>query len=212
TYWHRDSATQLAKDFEILPQVQGRGRFLGVNAGVIANPIYEGHWWGEGEVKIYLDGDKANPTLAGTGTEDYIGTGWGQGIFFNDYAGCLYANKDDKGWAFYRYHVPDPVYFKTACRVTLPEMGSNKKELVAALQAKGVPLIPATLDDQLGPVKPLYIPGKVVDLNNTSLPDGYVMFYRSDDVSSTAYFYLDKPSNNLPPLQPVAVRTFGLKK
>jgi hypothetical protein len=211
-YWHRDTATTLTKDFELLPQVKGKGRFLGMNAGVIANNIYENHWWGEGEVKIYLDGDKSFPTLSGTGTEDYIGTAWGQGEFFNDYTGCLSANRDKAGWAFYRYHIPDPVFFKTDCKVTLPEMGSNKKELVAGLQAKGVLLVPATIDDQKGPVKPLYIKGKVTDLKDTSLPEGYVMFYRSDDVSSTAYFYLDLPSDNLPALQPLAIRTYKLPR
>jgi len=180
---------------------------------VFANPVYENHWWGEGEVKMFIDGDTNYPTLAGTGTEDYIGTGWGQGEFFNDYTGSLYANKNnDNGWCFYRYHIPDPVFFRSDIKVTLPEMGSNKKELVAALQAKGVPLIPATIDDQQGFPKPLYTPGKVVNLNDTTLPEGYVMFYRSDDVSSTAYFYLDKPANSLPPLQALGIRTYKLKK
>jgi hypothetical protein len=209
-YWHRDTATELAKDFELLPQVKGKGRFLGVNVGVIANPVYENHWWGEGEIKMYLDGDKNYPTLAGTGTEDYIGTGWGQGEFFNDYTGCLSANKDDAGWAFYRYHIPDPVFFKMDCKVVLPEMGSNKKELVAELQAKGVPLIPATIDDQQGYPKPLYTPGKITNLKEAPLPEGYIMFYRSDDVSATAYFYLDKPANDLPALQSLETRTYKL--
>ena len=209
-YWHRDTATELAKDFELLPQVKGKGRFLGVNVGVIANPVYENHWWGEGEIKMYLDGDKNYPTLAGTGTEDYIGTGWGQGEFFNDYTGCLSANKDEAGWAFYRYHIPDPVFFKTDCKVVLPEMGSNKKELVAELQAKDVPLIPATIDDRQGYPKPLYTPGKITNLKEAPLPEGYVMFYRSDDVSATAYFYLDKPANDLPALQSLEIRTYKL--
>lgn len=212
-YWHRDTATKLAEDFELLPRVHGKGRFLGVNVGVFANPVYENHWWGEGEVKMFLDGDTNYPTLSGTGTEDYIGTGWGQGNFYNDYAGSLYANKDgDNGWCFYRYHIPDPIFFKRDIKVVLPEMGSNKKELVAALQAKGVPLIPVTIDDQHGAPKPLYKPGKVSNLSDTSLPDGYVMFYRSDDVSSTAYFYLDKPTDDLPALQKLSVRIYKLNK
>jgi hypothetical protein len=210
-YWHRDTATTLAQDFELLPKVKGRGRFLGVNVGVFANPIYENHWWGEGEVKMYVDGDGEHPTLVGTGTEDYIGTGWGQGKFYNDFAGSLYTNdRKDNGWCFYRYHIPDPVFFKTDIKVTLPEMGSNKKELVAELQAKGVPLIPVTIDDQKGYPKPLYAPGKTTDLKNPSLPDGYVMYYRIDDVSATAYFYLDKPSANLPALQSLPMRTYKL--
>ena len=212
-YWHRDTATKLAEDFQLLPQVKGKGRFLGVNVGVFANPIYENHWWGEGEVKMYLDGDTNYPTLSGTGTEDYIGTGWGEGEFYNDYAGSLYANKNnDNGWCFYRYHIPDPIFFKQDIKVVLPEMGSNEKKLVAALQAKGVPLIPATIDDQHGTPKPLYKPGHIVNLNDTTLPEGYIMFYRSDDVSSTAYFYLDKPTDDLPALQPIDIRIYKLNK
>ena len=97
-------------------------------------------------------------------------------------------------------------------KVVLPEMGSNKKELVAALQARGVPLIPVTIDDQQGYPKPLYTPGKIVNLNDTTLPAGYVMFYRSDDVSATAYFYLVKPVSDLPPLQSLKIRTYRLQK
>jgi len=69
-FWNRDTATTLARDFELLPPVKGKGRFLGVNIGVNANPVYKDYWWGEGEVKMYLDGDKNFPTLVGTGTED----------------------------------------------------------------------------------------------------------------------------------------------
>ena len=35
------------------------------------------HWWGEGEVKAYLDGDQEHPTICGTGSEDYVGLSWG---------------------------------------------------------------------------------------------------------------------------------------
>ncbi|HYI42812.1 MAG TPA: glycoside hydrolase family 172 protein, partial [Sphingomicrobium sp.] len=79
-WWSRDRATTLGQDFQILPLVQGRGRFLGTSVTVLTNPVYEKTWWGEGEVKIALDGDRRNaPTLVGTGAEDYIGTAWGQG-------------------------------------------------------------------------------------------------------------------------------------
>jgi hypothetical protein len=122
-FWNRDTSTTLSKDFEIMPSVKGKGKFLGTNIGVIANPAYKGYWWGEGEVKIYLNGDNKYPTLVGTGTEDYIGTGWGQGEFSHRYNGCLIANKDSK-WAFYRYHIPDPVFFKSAgARLTVTFLG-----------------------------------------------------------------------------------------
>ncbi|MGZ8554611.1 MAG: glycoside hydrolase family 172 protein [Chitinophagaceae bacterium] len=209
-YWNRDTATKLAKDFELLPRITGRGRFLGVNVGLNANPIYEQYWWGEGEVKMYLDGDKAFPTLVGTGAEDYIGTGWGQGEFYNDFSGCLFANKDSTGWAFYRYHVPDPIFFKTDIRVTLQQMGGNRKELVSALQNKGVPLIPVAIDD-LKKVNPLYKKDSIVKLDTPGLPEGFSNFYRSDDVSATAYFYLDKPASSLPLLPALPIRVANLK-
>ncbi|CAN5463642.1 DUF2961 domain-containing protein [soil metagenome] len=211
SYWSRDTATTLAKDFELLPAVKGKGRFLGVNIGVNTNPVYKEHWWGEGEVKMYLDGDNHFPTLVGTGTEDYIGTAWGQGEFFNDYAGCLLANKDSVSWAFYRYHVPDPIFFKTGCKVTLQQIGGNRKELIAALQQQQVPLIPIAIDD-LKKIHPLYKKDSIVQLNTPGLPEGFANFYRSDDVSATAYFYLDKAAGVLPPLQSLAIRTAHLKK
>ena len=211
SFWSRDTATTLGKDFELLPAVTGKGRFLGVNVGIKANPIYEQYWWGEGEVKMYLDGDKKFPTLVGTGAEDYIGTGWGQGEFYNDYSGCLFANTDSSGWAFYRFHVPDPVYFKTGCRVTLQQMGGNRKELVSGLQNKGVPLIPVAIDD-LKKIHPLYKKDSLVKLDTPGLPEGFSNFYRSDDVSATAYFYLDKPSTNLPQLPSTGIRTVNIRK
>lgn len=91
-FWNRDTATTPGVDYEILPKISGKGRFLGVNFGVIANPLYQKSWWGEGEVKMYLDGDGDLATLVGTGTEDYIGTAWGQGKFINRYTGCLVAD------------------------------------------------------------------------------------------------------------------------
>jgi hypothetical protein len=210
-YWNRDTATLLAKDFELLPRISGKGRFLGVNVGVRANPVYEQYWWGEGEVKIYLDGDKAFPTLVGTGTEDYIGTGWGQGEFYNDFAGCLFDNKDSTGWAFYRYHVPDPIFFRTDIKVSLQQMGGNRKELVSVLQNKGIPLIPVAIDD-LQKINPLYKKDSLVKLDTPGLPEGFSNFYRSDDVSATAYFYLDKPTSSLPSLPSLPIRIANLKK
>lgn len=142
-YWHRDTATALTKDFEMLPAVQGRGRYLGANLGVNTNPLYGGLWFGEGEVKMYLDGDHDHPTLVGAGTEDYLGTAWSQGQFFTDYTGCLMADWKGFQWAFYRYHVPDPIYFASGCRVTIQQMGGGPPDQVAAAKKAGAPMAPA---------------------------------------------------------------------
>jgi hypothetical protein len=87
-WWSRERATTPGKDFVVLPRIAGRGRFLGASFTVQTDPAYGKSWWGEGEIKIALDGDGlGQATLVGTGTEDYIGTGWGQGAFVNRYAG-----------------------------------------------------------------------------------------------------------------------------
>ena len=100
SYWHRDTATVLAEDFEIMPAVKGKGRFLGSNISINANPDYKDCWWGEGEVKVYLDGDKEYPTLVGSGTEDYIGTAWGQGQFSTNTTGCLDSRQQEPAMGF----------------------------------------------------------------------------------------------------------------
>jgi len=209
-YWHRDTASILAEDVALLPQVNGRGRFLGVNIGVNANPLYKKSWFGEGEVKIYLDGDKDFPTLNGTGTEDYIGTAWGQGKFINSYTGCTIASDSLLQWAFYRYHIPDPIYFKTGCKVAIQQIGGDETAKVAAYQQAGAPLVPVSTDG--ASFTRLYKKAAVTNLQDSTQPKGWTNFYRSDDVSATAYFYLDKPGSELPVLQPVAIRTWNLKQ
>ncbi|MEP7266497.1 MAG: glycoside hydrolase family 172 protein [Saprospiraceae bacterium] len=204
-YWHRDSATELAHDFEILPPVQGKGKYIGTNICVIDNPIYGKAWWGEGEVKMYLDNDSKYPTIVGTGTEDYIGTAWGQGVFQNRYSGCLVGDTASRQWAFYRYHIPDPINFRLNCSVTLQQIGGDTRANVQNLLNKNLPLIPITIHHAPTFVH-LYNPGQIYDLKNASLQEGWVNFYRSDDVAAMAYFYLNKPSNNLPPVQALEAR------
>ena len=208
-YWNRDTATTPGVDYTILPRVQGKGRFLGVNFGVMANPAYQKSWWGEGEVKMYLDGDDEFPTLIGTGTEDYIGTAWGQGAFINRFTGCPVADTEKDHWTFYRYHIPDPIYFKREFRADIQAMGGNMKEQVIKFIDNGAPLIPVSIQEGqvfmglMDSVPP-------VDLKRAGLMDGWTNFYRSDDWSSTAYFYLDTPVSNLPRLAGLTLRTYNL--
>ena len=209
-FWNRDTATTPGIDYSILPKIEGKGRFLGVNFGVIGNPVYQKSWWGEGEVKMYLDGDGEFPTLAGTGTEDYIGTAWGQGAYINRYTGCLVADTEKDQWTFYRYHIPDPIMFKTDLRVDIQAMGGNMKEKVIELLDKGVPLIPVTIQNEKSFIR-LMDSIQPVDLKAEGMIEGWTNFYRSDDWSSTAYFYLDKPVNQLPELAKTAIRTYKLK-
>lgn len=208
-YWNRIEKTELAKDFVILPSVKGKGRFLGTNMGFITHPLYEKSWWGEGEVKIYTDGDGDLPTLNGTGTEDYIGTGWGQGLFTHQFQGCLVADETSRQWAFYRYHIPDPVYFNNSCKVAIQIMGGEMTDNVRRYANNGAPLIPVTVAAEKEFVK-LFEQKSASQLNDASFPKGWTNFYRSDDVCSTAYFYLDAPVNGLPAIQSAKVRMSSL--
>jgi hypothetical protein len=209
-FWNRDTATTPGVDYTILPKTEGKGRFLGVNFGVIGNPVYQKSWWGEGEVKMYVDGDGEFPTLAGTGTEDYIGTAWGQGAYINRYTGCLVADTEKDQWTFYRYHIPDPIMFKTDLRVDIQAMGGNMKEKVIELLDKGVLLIPVTIQNEKSFIR-LMDSIQPVNLKAEGMIDGWTNFYRSDDWSSTAFFYLDKPVNQLPELAKTEIRTYKLK-
>lgn len=222
-HWRREPKTELGQDFEILPKVRGRGRYLGANLGVIGSPEYRGTWFGEGEVKVYLDGDRAWPTLAGTGTEDYIGSGWGQGVYHHLAQGSLVSDSQHDLYAFYRYHLADPVYFHKDCRVTIQQMGNTGTDRVREMLAKGVPLKPVWILDTHGEdvlnlthrEPSIYLLLERTDLppfQDPRHPAGGTNFYRRDDVSATAYFYLDRPENGLPPLAPAEARLQNLQQ
>jgi len=211
-HWRRESPNALGKEFAILPRVPGNGRFLGCNLGVIAEEAYAGAWWGEGEVKCRFGGEET-PTLCGTGTEDYIGTGWGQGVYAHRTQGCLVADRDRRQWAFYRYHVDDPVYFEDGCEVAIQTMGGCGRQQVLELRQKGAPLLPVTIDtaEENGFLR-LMDREQPVDLQSPEIPDGWVNFWRQDDWSATAYFYLDSAGGVLPPIAPAAERIAGLSE
>jgi len=191
--WRRESPNTLGQEFLILPRTFGSGRFLGCNLGVIADARYEGAWWGEGEVKIWF-GDDVKPTLCGTGTEDYIGTGWGQGVYSHRTQGCLVADSENREYCFYRYHLDDPVFFDGSCQVSIQTIGGTGKDKVVDLLKKGAPIIPVTIDPgKPGSFKHLMVLPQPVDLESPDLPDGWCNFWREDDWSGTAYYYLDTP-------------------
>lgn len=210
-YWHRNIATKRSVDFEILPKVEGIGRYLGTNIGVIGDSTYKGTWFGEGEVKVYLDGDKENPTLVGTGTEDYIGTGWGQGEYNQKIQGSLVADKTNDIYAFYRYHTYDPVYFQKNCRVTIQQIGNSVRNKLRTMRENGAEfdVVWSYVEkDGLDASKRYLDMKNPPKLEDDDFPNGVsTNFYRSDDVSATAYFYLNTPSNNLPTIQPKNERT-----
>lgn len=203
-WWHR-ATPALGSDFVILPRVHGRGMYLGTNFGVNANPIYGDLWWGEGEVKMYLDGDRAFPSIVGTGVEDYLGTAWGTGKFIDRYSGCIIADKQLRRWACYRYHVPDPVYFHTDIKVTVQQIGGGPLDAVRKVAAAGAPMDPISVDES-GHMVNLKAMRHPPQLTDKDFPHGWTNFFRRDDWCATTYFYLDRPTDDLPRPAPLAVR------
>lgn len=127
--FRRQNPTVPTEDFVLAEGLTGPGRFLGCNVGV---RVLDGDfWYGEGEVKVYRDGDGELPTICGTGLEDYVGSAWGMGPHHAPYVGAplvvgpaaenhLLATRFV---GFYRWHVADPIVFHTDLRVTIQQIG-----------------------------------------------------------------------------------------
>lgn len=122
--FQRENPTHAGRDLEILPRREGRGRYLGAVIGV--RPL-SGGWWGEGEAKIFLDGDGEFPTVCGTGAEDYVGLSYGlqQTPFrFHGANWCEAHDRIETGRiSMYRWHLPDPVFWTSDIRVTIQQIG-----------------------------------------------------------------------------------------
>ncbi|MGB5048176.1 MAG: glycoside hydrolase family 172 protein, partial [Caldilineaceae bacterium] len=131
--WRRNNPLPYGKVHTLLDGVQGQGHFVGTYIAWQSNTT---GWWGEGEIKFYLDGDGEWPTIAGTGTEDYFGGAWnwehpkGQyGVYSTAYLGLpqviqpdgLYRSQTRFG--MYRWHVQDPIRFQEELRVTIQALG-----------------------------------------------------------------------------------------
>ncbi len=129
--FRRENPTTMRRDFTIAEGFAGPGRFLGCNVGVriLHEPAWF-TWYGEGEVKMYLDGESL-PTWCGTGLEDYAGTAWGMGPHQTPYQGVpsVVASPERSGpmpdlASFYRWHLPDPIVFERSLRVTIQQIGA----------------------------------------------------------------------------------------
>lgn len=178
--WRREPLTEYQKDYTILDGVQGRGCYVGTFLALSSLARY---WWGEGEVKFYLDGDREYPTICGTGTEDYFGGAWSfasqpdgktaETTFCSPFSGYPYRSARDDHIdspyyqddcptmrGLYRWHIPDPVLFSRNIRVTLQQIGVGPRGL----------------------------------------------FERQDDVASVAYWYQSEPHRPFPALLPREAR------
>jgi hypothetical protein len=207
-FWNRVPRCELAQDYVILPRVHGKGRFLGANIGIITDPLLKDSWFGEGEVKMYLDGDQDLPTWIGTGSEDYICTAYGQGAFSQMESGCTLADAKHGRWAYYRFHLSDPIYFSSEATVKIQVMGGEMRDRVREFLQSGAQIKVVTVEANGELHKLLEHP---MDLQDPSFPNGWTNFYRRDDYSSTAYFYLDHPSSDLPALPAPPLRSQNME-
>ena len=118
--------------YTILDNVHGKGQYVGT---YLFWGVNNTGWWGEGEIKFYLDGDREFPTICGTGTEDYFGGAYNFDIggkyqeFCTPYSGLAKVIRPDglyrsqTRFSLYRWHICDPVYFDSDIRVTIQALG-----------------------------------------------------------------------------------------
>ncbi len=117
----------------VLDGVKGRGQYVGTALFVGLNGA--GNWWGEGEFKFYLDGDKEFPTICTTGTEDYVGGSFDWEVdgkyvpYSTPYMGMYMVRQSDglyahqQRFSMYRWHIMDPIRFEKDIRITLQDLG-----------------------------------------------------------------------------------------
>jgi hypothetical protein len=120
--------------YTILEGVKGSGHYVGT---YLAWGVHNNGWWGEGEVKFYLDDDKEFPTICGTGTEDYFCGSYNfenretkqYQEFSTPYTGLAQVLRPDgvyksqQRFGLYRWHITDPVRFEKEIRVTIQALG-----------------------------------------------------------------------------------------
>lgn len=124
----------------LLDGVKGKGQYVGT---YLAWRVHDNRWWGEGEIKFYMDGDKDYPTICGTGTEDYFCGSYNFDVkgryteFTTPYAGMHQVLRPDglyqavTSFGLYRWHIADPVRFDKDLKVTIQDLGwrSDKRYL-----------------------------------------------------------------------------------
>ncbi|HHX43932.1 MAG TPA: DUF2961 domain-containing protein [Chloroflexi bacterium] len=132
--------------YTILDGVRGKGHYVGTYMAWCVNNT---GWWGEGEIKFYLDGDDAFPTICGTGTEDYFCGSYnfdvgkengGYREFTTPYSGLAQVIRPDglyqsqTRFGLYRWHITDPIRFEQDLRVTIQALGWRSERRYLPLQ------------------------------------------------------------------------------
>jgi hypothetical protein len=134
-YFHaqfRRSNPNTTSDYTIIDNVKGKGQYVGV---YLAWGVHNNGWWGEGEIKFFIDGDTKFPTICGTGTEDYFcgsynfDRGGQYKEFCTPYSGLHQVIKPDgvyksqQRFGLYRWHIMDPVRFEKDLKITIQDLG-----------------------------------------------------------------------------------------
>ena len=129
--------------YTILDNIKGKGHYVGT---YMYWGTKQNGWWGEGEIKFYLDGDTDFPSICGTGTEDYFCGAWcfvdGEGYkeFSSPYSGFYKVSQkkdyfiSQKYFDMYRFHITDPIYFEKDIKVTMQALGWRSEGRYLPLQ------------------------------------------------------------------------------
>jgi hypothetical protein len=139
--FNRTNPLPLKTDYVLVNGIKGRGQYVGT---YIAWGVHNNGWWGEGEIKFFMDGDTQYPTICGTGTEDYFCGSYdfdtrsknAAGVeevnyteFSTAYAGFHQVIKGDghysvsQRFGMYRWHITDPIRFEKDLKVTIQALG-----------------------------------------------------------------------------------------
>ena len=135
-YFHaqfrRSNPNKYREPFTIVEGIKGKGQYVGT---YLAWQVNNNGWWGEGEIKFFMDGDGEFPTICGTGAEDYFCGSYnfdrnGQYIEFSTaYAGLHQVIRPDgtyksnQRFGLYRWHITDPIRFEKDLKVTIQDLG-----------------------------------------------------------------------------------------
>lgn len=139
-YFHaefrRENPVKTKGTYTILDGVEGRGQYVGT---YIAFGAHDTGWWGEGEIKFFIDGDNQFPTICGTGTEDYFCGSYCFDVpqngkdhyteFSTPYSGMPQVIRPDgfydsqTRFGLYRWHITDPIRFQKNLKVTIQDLG-----------------------------------------------------------------------------------------
>ncbi len=170
--FNRSNPLPYKEEYVILPRIAGKGCYVGT---YMTWGVNNSGWWGEGEIKMYLDDDVEFPTICGTGTEDYFLGSYNFEHFdketYQEYS-TLYSGlpvierpdgvyKSQMRFSMYRWHIQDPIYFSTNLAITMQALGWKQ----------------ATVNTEKREYLPL-----------------------QDDISSVAFWYMDDPGKDVLPL------------